>query len=76
MRVSVILALAGAMVMLVVGTVTAQTQAPSYAPPVPGAPPVPSETITKNVEGTVQKVDPAAKSVRVSSGPLGALGAP
>jgi Cu/Ag efflux protein CusF len=69
------LAAAAAILTLVVGSVTAQTQAPSAAPPVPGAPPVPAETIMKKVEGTVKKVDPAAKSVQISSGLLGLLGA-
>jgi Cu/Ag efflux protein CusF len=75
MRFLTVLASAVAIVTLVVGSVTAQTQAPSYAPPVPGAPPVPAETISKEVEGTVKKVDPAAKSVQIASGPLGVLGA-
>jgi Cu/Ag efflux protein CusF len=75
MRFLVVLASAAAIVTLVVGPVTAQTQAPYKAPPVPGAPPVPAETIAKDVEGTVKKVDPAAKSVQISSGPLGVLGA-
>jgi Cu/Ag efflux protein CusF len=75
MRVSVILASVAAILTLVVGSVTAQTQAPGYAPPVPGGPPVPAETISKDVEGTVKKVDPAAKSVQISSGLLGLLGA-
>jgi Cu/Ag efflux protein CusF len=75
MRCLAVLAMATAIVTLAVGPVTAQSQAPQYAPPVPGAPPVPAETISKKVEGTVTKVDPAAKSVRVSSGPLGVAGA-
>jgi Cu/Ag efflux protein CusF len=75
MRVLAILVAAAAIVTLGVGSATAQSQAPQYAPPVPGAPPVPAETLSKNVEGTVKKVDSAAKSVQVSSGLLGLGGA-
>jgi Cu/Ag efflux protein CusF len=70
MRFLAILASATVLVTLAVVSVTAQSQAPQYAPPVPGAPPAPAETISKEVEGTVKKVDPAAKSVEVSSGLL------
>jgi hypothetical protein len=72
---TVLAAAAAILTLVVVGSVTAQTQAPHKAPPVPGAPPVPAETIVKDVEGTVKKVDPAGKSVQVSSGLLGLLGA-
>lgn len=75
MRFLAILASAAVLVTLAVVSVTAQSQAPQYAPPVPGAPPVPAETISKKVEGTVKKIDPAAKSVQVSSGLLGIGGA-
>jgi Cu/Ag efflux protein CusF len=75
MRFLTVLISAAAILTLVVGSVTAQTQAPSVSPPVPGAPPASPETIIKEVEGTVKKVDPAAKSVQVSSGLLGLLGA-
>ncbi len=76
MRFLMVLALATAIVTLVVGPVTAQTQRPQVAPPVPGEPAAAApEKATKEVQGTVKKVDPAAKSVQVSSGPVGVLGA-
>lgn len=52
----------------------AQTQQPAPRP-VPGAPAPAPEVKPKQVEGTVKKVDPAAKTVEVSSGLLGILGA-
>ncbi len=70
-----------AILALVVAPVLAQTQPPAT----PGAPARPApgagvgaaapEKTTKEVEGTVKKVDPAAKSVQVSSGLLGLFGA-
>lgn len=69
-----------ALLALVVAPALAQTQAP--APPGPPARPAPGagaitpeKPTTKEVEGTVKKVDPTAKSVQVSSGLLGLFGA-
>lgn len=66
-----------ALLALVVAPVLAQT-----TPPAPGSParpaPAPEKAMpekTKEVEGTVKKVDPTTKSVQVSSGLLGIFGA-
>jgi Cu/Ag efflux protein CusF len=67
-----------AMLALVAAPVLAQTQAPSASParPAPGAPAAEkAPEKPKEVEGTVKKVDPATKSVQVSSGLLGLFGA-
>lgn len=66
-----------ALLTLVIAPAMAQQQpSPAPARPAPGAPviPAPQET-TKEVEGTVKKVDPGTKSVQVSSGLLGLFGA-
>jgi Cu/Ag efflux protein CusF len=69
-----------ALLALVAAPALAQTQAPAppgSAPrPAPGAGAVaPEKPTTKEVEGTVKKVDQAARSVQVSSGLLGIFGA-
>ena len=69
-----------ALLALVVAPALAQTQAPtppsSTPRPAPGAGAMtPEKPTTKEVEGTVKKVDPATKSVQVSSGLLGIFGA-
>ncbi|HEV8674575.1 MAG TPA: hypothetical protein VGX21_11050, partial [Methylomirabilota bacterium] len=57
--------------------VLAQTQAPPPSRPAPAGPPAaaPEKPTTKEVQGTVKKVDAAARSVQVSSGLLGIFGA-
>ncbi len=74
-----VLAASAASLALVVAPVMAQTQTPTPrpAPGAPGAAPAPGveKPSMKEVEGTVKKVDPAAKSVQVSSGLLGLFGA-
>ncbi len=68
---------------LVVAPVLAQTPAPAPpgspatrpVAPAGGAAAAPEKPTTKEVEGTVKKVDPTAKSVQVSSGLLGLFGA-
>ena len=65
-----------ALLALVVAPVLAQTQSP--APPSATPRPAPEKAMpekAKEVEGTVKKVDPATKSVQVSSGLLGIFGA-
>jgi len=75
MTLAVVIALSLA---IAAGPVMAQTQQP---PPLPGgSTPSPSERPTENVptmgmlEGAVKKVDPAAGTLQVSSGPFGILG--
>jgi len=64
-------------VMVVAGTAMAQAQQPVPSPfPPGGAPPAPSARKAPamgTLEGSVKKVDPAAGTVQVSSGPLGIL---
>jgi Cu/Ag efflux protein CusF len=65
-----------ALLALVVAPALAQTQTP--APPGSAPRPAPEKSMPdkpKEVEGTVKKVDPATKSVQVSSGLLGIFGA-
>jgi Cu/Ag efflux protein CusF len=65
-----------ALLALVVAPALAQSQAP--APPSATPRPMPEKAMpekAKEVEGTVKKVDPATKSVQVSSGLLGIFGA-
>lgn len=70
-------------VLMVTGVVVAMAAAPALAqvqpsPTRPGAPPAappPAEKKTHSVDGTVKKVDPAAKTVDVSSGMMGMRGA-
>jgi Cu/Ag efflux protein CusF len=65
-----------ALVALVVAPALAQSQAPAPPSSTPRpAPATPDKPTTKEVEGTVKKVDPATKSVQVSSGLLGIFGA-
>jgi hypothetical protein len=83
MRYLTVLASLLAVLSLVMAPVMAQAQAqtPPPAPaPAPGAPARPAPATPgvekpKEVEGTVKKVDPAARSVQVSSGLLGLFGA-
>lgn len=75
MRFLTVLASITALLALVVAPAIAQTQAPTPVPrPAPSAPSVEKST-PKEVEGTVKKVDSAARSVQVSSGILGLFGA-
>ena len=83
MRMLMALASFVAVLALVVAPVLAQTQAP--APPGSPARPAPGagvgagaaapEKVAREVEGTVKRVDPGAKSVQVSAGLLGLFGA-
>ena len=70
-RFLVTLSAAVGLLTLIVGPVMAQTQQPPMKePPVPGgvppATPTPAEPRTKEVEGTVKKVDALGKSLQVS----------
>jgi hypothetical protein len=87
MRYLTVLASLLAVLTLVVAPALAQTQAPAppaqtQPPAAPARPAPPGTTVdkapvekTKEVEGTVKKVDAANKSVQVSSGLLGFFGA-
>jgi Cu/Ag efflux protein CusF len=85
MRLMTVMVSLAAMLMLVAAPALAQTQAPSSPAPASPAPssaapasPAPAKSDmpkTKEVEGTVKKVDSAAKEVKVSSGLLGLFGA-
>src|SRR5262245_51828798 len=77
MRGGVTASLAFLVGLVMLGTVVAQAQqppsAPRQAPPAATAPP--DAPKSKQVEGTVSKVDPLAKTVGVSTGLFGLLGA-
>lgn len=74
MKTEMILASAATILALVGGP--AMAQAPGTPPrPAPGAGVPEAPEKAKEVEGTVKKVDPAMKSVQVSSGLLGLFGA-
>jgi Cu/Ag efflux protein CusF len=84
MRIVTVLASVVALVALVVAPVMAQSQPPASSAPATSAPapskaPATDKAVEKakdkEVEGTVKKIDPAAKSVQVSSGLLGLFGA-
>jgi Cu/Ag efflux protein CusF len=81
MRFMTVMVSLAAMLMLVAAPAVAQTQAPSSSPPSSSAPASPPPAAksdvskTKEVEGTVKKVDAASKEVKVSSGLLGLFGA-
>ena len=77
MRVVRVLFSIAAICALAAAPVMAQTQAPAPPPAKPAPAPAEKAPVekAKEVEGTVKKVDPAKKSVQVSSGLLGLFGA-
>jgi Cu/Ag efflux protein CusF len=75
MRFMTAVASIAALLALVVAPALAQTQSPTPPPPSSTTRPAPMPEKAKEVEGTVKKVDPATKSVQVSSGLLGIFGA-
>jgi Cu/Ag efflux protein CusF len=80
MRFLTVMVSLAAMLTLLAAPILAQTQAPappSTSPTPAPATPAPGKSVekAKEVEGTVKKVDAAARSVQVSSGLLGLFGA-
>jgi Cu/Ag efflux protein CusF len=68
------LTVVAALLTLIIAPAMAQQQpSPAPARPAPGAPA--TQETTKEVEGTVKKVDPGTKSVQISAGLLGIFGA-
>jgi len=66
-----------ALALVAIAASSALAQTPAVPPPSPGAAPAPGAPqapTPSEVEGTVSKVDPATRTVRVSSGFLGMFG--
>jgi len=79
LRIVTVLVAVAALLASAIGPATAQAPGQPPGAPMPGAPPAAPpavrEPISKEVQGTVKKVDPAQNTVQISAGILGLFGA-